>query len=254
MVRKLVTGALVAVCGMIAIAPHTYAQDSINLEEVRKELQSARASANNNKVPPSQDSFTGDESDIQKRRASLLAAENALLDELQGSGPVGGSSPKGSTQGMIPPKSAVSAVPPSAPIAEREIPVLKENVLSVHKSEPVAEKIVPAVAPVIKSEKSSIREVAVVPSTLGDLEKIKSATSAIEGELSALRKSNAELVSQLKSTKSRSSSLQRDLEETRDRLMIAESEVERLVSRYDTDRNESLGSFGSISFWRDEPR
>ncbi len=89
-----------------------YAQESINLEEVRKELQAARASSVT--ATRNGDSFSFDEGDLQKRRESLLAAEEQLLKELQGSEPLA----------------------PTAPVAAKVPSAIAPSVIPQRKAEP----------------------------------------------------------------------------------------------------------------------
>ncbi len=233
--------ALLASVGYLSsftISPLALAQGEINLEEVRKEFAAAQGD-----TAESSDSFSLKEGDLQKRRSALLAAENALLNELQTPETSDAAPMKASLGGEgLPSPSEVletfeespgdSALAPSEPrgSADFESPPLVRAPVALKEERGV---------PTIKSYSGAL--------AANEPNNFNAAARTLESSLAALRKSNATLEAQLKASKARSASLQKDLQSMKDKLMLAETEVERLAGVMKTRNQQTLTSMGSKS-------
>jgi chromosome segregation ATPase len=253
---------------------HAQPLQEINLDELRKEIQSARGSAS-----AIGDGTDTQEADLEKRRKELLAAESALLKELQNPEPLKVKKPSQIPDLVLEKTADMEVNHEKLPALRNEAQVVNESfsteTLSAEKdnyqkkveplkvyAEPI--KKIPLTSEDYQYEISKIEEIEVTPpkkvaaarsnpSKLSqpkrgeEFDTLKAATSAIEANIKRLKDENDTLKSDALSAKDRSERLFSELNDARDRLMIAEAEVERLSGLMKTRNVQTLSALGMAS-------
>lgn len=256
-IHKLFVLGASAVIGISAALP-CWADDEINLEEMRRTLsrQAAAGSEPGTAAMPAKD-FTLSDSEIEAVNKKYEAEEAELLKKL--------ASPDAQKllKDVISGKSDVDPIEDRAPIVPAALTARAETILK--DARPDAEA-----APLERSVRSDTFEspdnakaslkvnnddkiiqrdlITTVPTTkLVQRPASDAALKGLQSQVTTLRKNNSELNAKLQKADAQVTELTRQLEEAKNRLMLAETEVERLAGVIETRNRSAALKFGGAS-------
>jgi len=270
---------IVGLAGVMAVAIPAGAQDDLDLDQVRREIQQNSSKG----VTVAGFSPVGEELVETSRR--LEAAEAKLLDELRARDahkqppPArdDGFGPNPAAPAVEPAravKSAAAAIPTrdegaALPRFNEEVPVTAAEVHASAVIEEVPAVPVKQVARRSTEHQHRLREAALVdPKTaareeksFGELRELIEKHTTLRNELKAqtatatsLKKKNSQLSEDLSSADRRIKNLENELSEARNRLMMAETEVERLSGLVQTgSRSTTLARVEELAAQRRAP-
>lgn len=215
------------------------AQDDMSVEQIRRELREAAATAAAQKIdaPIAEDkeSFTFSESDVGASNEKLVAAEAELLKKLEHKDGAGAAAAEKQDQAAQEITNVIVAQKPNLPEAAQAIPVeASRAALKMTESK----KIEPVQQRESQGEETTVVVPASTRASKGEEPKEIVLRQQIQ-EIASLRKSNSDLIRRAEKSESKVLTLQKQLGEAQNRLMLAETEVERLSNVLD-NRNRAM--------------
>ncbi|MBX7144683.1 MAG: SH3 domain-containing protein [Oligoflexia bacterium] len=247
--------ALAVLAGTVQVV---FAQDDMSVEQIRRELREAAATAAAQKVDAApvgdnseKESFTFPATEDGATNDKLVAAEAELLKKLesqQGSQKI----EVPSTQQVEKADSVVTAAKSNHSTAietvVKEVPAVVENsgraALNIQPTKKDAAEEAPVPQPAVAA--NSLRDVAPVRSSRGEEPKEIVLRQQIQ-EIATLRKANSDLSRRAEKAEAKLLALQKQLSEAQNRLMLSETEVERLSSVIDNRNRATTNKLSGVA-------